>query len=104
RTSTRVLPRLLRGLAIAFLFAVSLATPPKAQAQLLAQLKIAPDLLTTIGSSTLPIVPGAKLLNGEVLVRALVVSNSDDRTLKDLRRYIVSIGGSVSYNYVSIRA
>ncbi|HYS12425.1 MAG TPA: S8 family serine peptidase, partial [Burkholderiaceae bacterium] len=107
RTSTPLITRSIRGLSAAIVFLLCLASPPKADAQLgdtLALLKIAPDLLTTVGSSVLPIVPWAKLLNGEVLVRALVVSTSDDRTLTDLRRYVVSIGGSVSYNYTSIRA
>ena len=66
----------------------------------LARLKIAPDLLTTVGSSALPDVPWARLLGGEMLVRALVVANSDDPTLTALRRQVVAMGGSVNYNYV----
>jgi hypothetical protein len=65
----------------------------------LARLKIAPDLLTTVTSSALPQVPWARLLGGEVLVRALVVANSDDPTLTSLRRQVVAMGGSVTYNY-----
>jgi serine protease AprX len=90
-----------------FVVLTLLASPLHASAQVsdaAARLKIAPDLLTTVGSSVLPVVPWAKLLNGELLVRAIVVGNSDDRQLTDLRRYIVSVGGAVSYNYTSIRA
>src|SRR5690242_12007505 len=87
--------------------AASLLLPARADAQLtdtVARLKIAPDLLTTIGSSAAPALPWAKLLGGEMLVRALVVANSDDPALTSLRQYIVNSGGSVYYNYVSIRA
>ncbi|HEX6721087.1 MAG TPA: S8 family serine peptidase, partial [Burkholderiaceae bacterium] len=70
----------------------------------LARLKIAPDLLATVTSSALPEVPWARLLGGEVLVRALVVADSDDATLTNLRRQVVAMGGSVTYNYTSIRA
>jgi hypothetical protein len=70
----------------------------------LARLKIAPDLHTTVGSSALPDVPWARLLNSELLVRALVVANSDDPTLTSLRRQVVAMGGSVTYNYVSMGA
>ena len=58
----------------ACLCAISLLWPATAPAQTgdtLAQLKIAPDLLTTVGASVVPAVPWARLLDGELLVRAL---------------------------------
>ena len=87
--------------------AVAFVVPLGAAAQdsvAVARLKIAPDLLTTVGSSVLPDVPWARLLNGELLVRALVVANSDDASLAALRRNVVAMGGAVTYNYTSIRA
>ena len=87
--------------------AVAFVVPLGAAAQdsvAVARLKIAPDLLTTVGSSVLPDVPWARLLNGELLVRALVVANSDDASLAALRRKVVAMGGAVTYNYTSIRA
>jgi hypothetical protein len=87
--------------------AVALIVPLGAAAQdsiAVARLKIAPDLLTTVGSSALPDVPWARLLNGELLVRALVVSDSDDTSLSSLRRQVIAMGGAVTYNYTSIRA
>ena len=69
--------------------AVALVVPLGAAAQdsvSLARLKIAPDLLTTVTSSALHELPWARLLGGELLVRALVVADSDDPTLTALRR------------------
>jgi hypothetical protein len=68
-----------------------------------ALLKIAPDLLATISASTAPTVPWARLLNGELLVRVLVTADSDDPSLAALRSYVLSLGGSVYYNYASMR-
>ena len=76
----------LSAVVVSLTFTLSLAAP-QASAQTAdsaARLKIAPDLLTTVGSSVLPGVSWARLLNGELLVKTLVVSNSDDRTLTDL--------------------
>src|SRR5262245_26297849 len=80
------------------------AVKPAQSADALARLKIAPDLLTTVGSSVTPAVPWAKLLNGELLVRAVVVSNSDDDTLRSLRDRVIALGGAVHYQYTTIHA
>jgi len=71
RPFTAVLPGPVRALAVAIALLASLAFPPTARAQVsdaVARLKIAPDLLATIGSSALPGVPWARLLDGELLV------------------------------------
>ena len=83
----------------------SLTLPLRAEAQVSdadAQLKIAPDLLATISASTTPLVPWARQLNGELLVRVLVTANSDDNLLTALRSFVLSLGGSVYYNYTSM--
>jgi serine protease AprX len=100
---TRAVRRAFMALACGALFLLPVATGAQT-ADALARLKIAPDLLTTTASSALPAVPWARLLNGELLVRALVVSNSDDTSLTALRRQVIALGGAVHYNYTSIRA
>jgi serine protease AprX len=69
-----------------------------------AQSKITRDLMAVVTSTVAPAVPWARLSNGELLVRVIVVSNSDDPSLGTLRAFLLSLGGSVYYNYTSIRA
>src|SRR5256885_13229110 len=84
---------------------LALPAPIRAQdVDAAARLKIAGDLATTLASSALPTVPWSTLLNGELLVRVLVAASSDDSSLTDLRQGVLALGGSVYYNYTSIRA
>lgn len=64
-----------------------------------ARAKIEPGLLVTATSTVLPDVSWAKLPGSEVLVRALVVADSSDISLASLRSHVVSLGGTVHYNY-----
>src|SRR4051794_29639285 len=67
-------------------------------------LKIAPDLLATISAPVLPVLPWATRVNGEVLVKVLVTAgDSDDELLTGLRSFVLSLGGSIFYNYASVR-
>ncbi|HWH39041.1 MAG TPA: hypothetical protein VNU21_04335, partial [Usitatibacter sp.] len=68
-----------------------------------AQAKLAPDLLAAISSTSLPALPWLKALNGQPMVKVLVTSNSSDVSLTDLRSFVLSLGGSVFYNYASLR-
>ena len=68
-----------------------------------ARLKVAPDLMAVVSASTRSIVPWARLLNGELLVRVLVTSNADDESLTALRGHVLTLGGSVHYRYSSMR-
>src|SRR5438477_4224360 len=68
-----------------------------------AQSKIAPDLLAAIASSSPPLLPWLKAVNGEPMVKVLVTSNSADASLTDLRSFVLSLSGSVFYNYASLR-
>jgi len=100
-----LLPRPLRVVLVALTCAGALLASANAPAQTVsAQLKIAPDLMAIVSSSTAPAVPWARLSNGDLLVRVIVVSSSDDTSLGTLRAFLLSVGGSVYYNYTSIRA
>jgi serine protease AprX len=91
------------GLVCALLLALP-GTPRAQSADAGARLKIAPDLLATVGTSALPELPWARLLNGELLVRALVVAEGGDAALPTLRRQVLALGGAVHYQYTSIQA
>src|SRR6202163_1311898 len=101
-----LLVRPLRGALAVLVCIASLTLPLRTEALLLdaeALLKIAPALLATISSSTTPIVPWATLLNGQLLVKVLVTADTDDQSLTALRSFVLSVGGSVYYNYASMR-
>ena len=66
--------------------------------------KIAADLASSLTATTAPAVTWARMLNGQLHVKVVMVSNSDDPTLATLRADILARGGSVSYVYVSVRA
>ncbi|HET9652653.1 MAG TPA: S8 family serine peptidase, partial [Usitatibacter sp.] len=68
-----------------------------------AQAKIAPDLLAAVSGTSAPLVPWLKAINGQPMVKVLVASNSGDASLADLRSFVLSLGGSVFYNYASFR-
>lgn len=46
----------------------------------------------------------AKTVNGQVLVKALIVSTGTDADLVSLRADVLARGGSVFYNYIAVRA
>src|SRR5262249_51929270 len=56
------------------------------------------------GASVPAGVAWAKLQSGEILVKVLVVAASSAPDLASLRADIVARGGSVHYNYLSVRA
>src|SRR5437867_4034391 len=96
-----------RAVLNALICTVALAGSPAAQAQTAstaAQAKLSADLQAAISSSTAVSVPWARSLNGELLVRVIVSANGDDALLTSLRQAVLSLGGSVYYNYASIRA
>uniref|UniRef100_UPI0037BF9A80 hypothetical protein n=1 Tax=Ideonella sp. TaxID=1929293 RepID=UPI0037BF9A80 len=67
--------------------------------------KLAPDLRPyAANSSALPEVTWAKQLHSGMHVKVLIVASGTDASLADLRSDIVAKGGSVFYNYVSVRA
>lgn len=68
-----------------------------------ARSKIAPDLLAAISGPSLPVPPWLKAAGGEPMVKVLVTSSSTDPSLADLRGFVLSVGGSVFYNYASLR-
>src|SRR2546423_8373730 len=95
-----------RGALAVLACIASLLLPLRSDALLfdaVSQLKIAPDLLATISAVTAPTVPWATLVNGELLVKVLVTAETDDQSLTALRSFVVSLGGSVYYNYASMR-
>jgi hypothetical protein len=91
-----------KAFAFVAALAVALATavlPASARAQA----TIAPDLAAALASADIPAVPWLANVNGQKLVKVLVAARSDDATLADLRDTVVSLGGSVFYNYASLR-
>ena len=68
-----------------------------------AQAKIAPELLAATSGASLPPLPWLKTINGQPMVKVLVTSNTGDPSLADLRSFVLSAGGSVFYNYASLR-
>ena len=111
----------LGGLAAALLLSLG-AMPPalaakkssattNATASIAAQLpayldKLASDLLPLVASpATLPVdASWAKSVDGKVLVKVLIVGASTDAELTSMRADVLARGGSVFYNYVSVRA
>src|SRR5262249_35096069 len=56
-----------------------------------------------ISGSSVPLLPWLRSVNGQPMVKVMVTSNSGDASLADLRSFVLSLGGSVSYNYASLR-
>ncbi|MFY9514362.1 MAG: protease inhibitor I9 family protein, partial [Rubrivivax sp.] len=83
---------------LAVVFALATAPLQAAQAARLDD-KLARELMAIPAA-----VPWAQVVDGQLLVRAVVVSNSDDPTLSLLRQIVVGLGGSIFYNYSSLRA
>ena len=77
-----------------------------AQAQTSASAKISVDLRAAAAapSGSAVTVPWAKSLNGALHVQVLINSNSIDSSLVALRQDVLARGGSVYYNYLSVRA
>ena len=86
---------------VAFLAAAALVAPAAAQAL---SPKIAADLVPTVNAGSAPAVTWAHRVNGQTLVKLLVVANSGDPTLASLRQFMLAQGGSVHYVYLSVRA
>ena len=66
--------------------------------------KIAADLASAVGGTTLPTVTWARTINGQAYVKVLIGASSNDPKLASLRQAIVARGGSVHYVYLSVRA
>jgi serine protease AprX len=95
--------RLLAALLVAAMaLAVLLGFGP-AQAQT-ARSKIASDLRAVIAAPTTPDLKWVKDVNGTRYVKVLVISNSTDPDLPDLRAAVMNAGGSVYMSFVSVRA
>ena len=98
---TRLLPPTLTWLALAtgghFAMAQT-ATSPKIAADLRAYVTA-----VSSGGSTAP-VSWARNLKGQPHVKVLINASSTDSTLASLRQDILARGGSVLYNYISVRA
>ena len=96
-----------RGMALAMslLFLVAALCSGMAQAQSAGGSKVAADLAAMIAAPTTPVISWAKDVNGIRYVKALVISsNTTDPDLVSLRAAVMSAGGSVYMNYVSVRA
>ncbi|MFO1296597.1 MAG: hypothetical protein U1F25_09045 [Rubrivivax sp.] len=73
-----------------------------------AEAKLAPELRAGVAATSARTAPEAapwrRSLQGQSHVKVLVLAASDDPELAALRRAIVALGGSVHYNYLSVRA
>ncbi|CAG0946100.1 partial serine protease AprX, partial [Gammaproteobacteria bacterium] len=98
--------RMLRALAGSLLVLAALATlgaATPARAQWLADAKLAADLREAV-SAAAPRHGWAREHHGVRYVKALIVSNSTDPDLSDLRAHVLAVGGSVYYRYLSVTA
>ena len=66
--------------------------------------KIAADLRQATGSSSAPSQRWWREADGQRQVKAVIVADSADATLADLRRHVTSVGGAVYDRYASIQA
>jgi hypothetical protein len=105
----RWLALFVRMLLPAGLFALSVfgAVPSTAHAQSMqanAQSKVARDLQAGIALGTTPAVNWARDIKGVRYVQVILVSNSADPEMTDLRAFVVRTGGSVLARHSFIHA
>ena len=107
------------GIAAVLMLALAMTSPASAArqvAQTTAKVAAAAPVadLSKLSADLRPLVtsPGtapadaawAKSSNGQVLVKVLIVGTGTDAELASLRADVLARGGSVFYNYVSVRA
>jgi serine protease AprX len=92
---------LLATLAVASAAACGGAWAQTTDAQ--AKAKLAPDLVAAMHGTKVLNLPWLREVDGEVLVKVLVLARSDDASLAPLRQAVLAMGGTVYYNYLSIR-
>ena len=119
------LPRLLGAAVTAAVLALALFGHRAAQAQYFDAPKFSADLLTGIDTANAAMASNGsnsgtgnslrrvqtfippvwtQAVNGVVYAKVVVVSNSTDPDLASLRSAVLSMGGSVYYRYLSVRA
>ena len=103
RAATPAGQRWLKAAAALLLAASLLLVAPALRAQT-AGSKVAADLQQVIAASSTPKISWAKDVKAVRYVKALVISNSTDPDLTDLRAAVVAAGGSVYMRYVSVAA
>ena len=97
--------RLTQRLTVITALVVATALPTTLHAQTSdPSTKLASDLLTVVSNATAPAAPWTTIVNGQRLVRVIVTVSSADPLLTDLRQFVLSLGGSIQYNYTSLRA
>jgi subtilisin family serine protease len=96
----RVLAAMTGTLAVA---AALWAYSPGAQAQTNSP-KIARDLQPVLTAATTPVINWAKDVNGVRYVKVLIVANTSDVELSNLRKAVMAAGGSIYYRYSSVMA
>ncbi|HWH83404.1 MAG TPA: hypothetical protein VNU71_14330, partial [Burkholderiaceae bacterium] len=94
------------GIALAALLACALALAGgAAQAQSAgASAKVAADLRASLAATSRAQPRWARELGGVRHVKALIVANSPDPELTELRAQVLAVGGSVYYRYLSVSA
>ncbi|MGA2551294.1 MAG: S8 family serine peptidase [Burkholderiaceae bacterium] len=86
-------------------FGLLFATAASAQGVSLIS-KLSPDLLALLEGNPAVVSSATNWhasVSGQSLVKVLIVSNSSDPSLSNLRTAVVNAGGSVFYNFISIR-
>jgi len=91
------------GLAMTMLLIAALFSS-SVHAQSVASSKVAADLRDAISASITPRSSWTRDVAGTRYVKALVVSNSSDSDLTELRAQVLAAGGSVYYRYMSVTA
>ena len=99
------MPRRPLRAALAALLCLALGlVGPGARAQATgAPAKVAPDLLAAISGGAPSPLPWLGTVGDQAMVKVLVASSSADASLAELRGFVLSVGGSVYYNYASLR-
>ncbi len=98
-----VVRRLAAALLRTLMLLTALLGVVPAQAQT-AQGKVALDLRNVIAASTTPKLSWVKDISGRRYVKALIVANSADADMVDLRLAVLANGGSVYMRYISVQA
>lgn len=94
-----------RWSVLSLLISLELGVPVQAQVLSPAE-KISADLSAFLSGNPSAIASATnwqRSANGTTLVKVLILSNSSDPTLSNLRGAVLSAGGSVFYNYISVR-
>ncbi|MDH4061489.1 MAG: hypothetical protein OEU94_11825, partial [Aquincola sp.] len=98
------LRRLLAGVATALTLIALLLGGRVAQAATSGWDKVSGDLKSVVSATTTPTLNWAKDISGVRYVKVIVVARNTDPDLVDLRGQVLALGGSVYFNYASVRA